>query len=205
MNKCGSCTACCTALPVNKLGKGAFVPCLFLRKPLEFFMTPVAGCSIYERRPRECRAWQCAWLKDGLDPELRPDRLGIVIDTLIDVIDVNGQRLPAAQFWVMPGREAMIDDERVRRLVMATIFAPENAGIRAVLFRTAGDRAISMSRHPTDDNDPHIYVSPTVRMSAKAMGGAAERFAEAQRMLGEKHDARPAGSEPIATGGTKPP
>jgi len=38
------------------------------------------GCSIYERRPRICRAYQCLWLQGGLDLEDRPDRLGAVLD-----------------------------------------------------------------------------------------------------------------------------
>lgn len=38
------------------------------------------GCTIYERRPGICRAYQCLWLQGKLDAEDRPDRLGAVLD-----------------------------------------------------------------------------------------------------------------------------
>jgi hypothetical protein len=38
------------------------------------------GCTIHERRPNICRAYQCLWLQGKLDEEDRPDRLGAVLD-----------------------------------------------------------------------------------------------------------------------------
>jgi Fe-S-cluster containining protein len=42
------------------------------------------GCTIYERRPHICRAYQCLWLQGKLDEEDRPDRLGAVLDVVFE-------------------------------------------------------------------------------------------------------------------------
>ena len=88
-NKCGSCTACCLAPAVSKI-KRPGVWCRFCNQD--------QGCSIYSRRPQDCRDFRCDWLKmaskpllqtsvfwydllrlHGLDA-LRPDRLGVILD-----------------------------------------------------------------------------------------------------------------------------
>ena len=63
---CGPCTACCTTMRVDALGKPANVRC------------PHAGtgCGIYPTRPDECRTYYCLW-RLGVDEEdERPDRSG---------------------------------------------------------------------------------------------------------------------------------
>lgn len=52
MNSCGDCTACCTVIGVEELGKGNFCQCPHLTE---------SGCSIYEKRPTSCRAYACVW------------------------------------------------------------------------------------------------------------------------------------------------
>lgn len=70
---CGTCALCCTVLRVDELAKPARVACgeLCPQGP---------GCSIYERRPRICRTYECAWLRGSFGEEDRPDRLGAVLD-----------------------------------------------------------------------------------------------------------------------------
>jgi len=71
-NRCGGCTACCVALDVRSLRKDEFQPCPQICGQ---------GCAIYERRPGECRDYECVWLKYGQNSLVtRPDRLGAVMD-----------------------------------------------------------------------------------------------------------------------------
>jgi hypothetical protein len=77
---CGSCTACCTQVPVALPDehKPANVRCKHLRSK---------GCGIYANRPRPCVAWSCRWLFDEDTAELRrPDQAGYVIDCAPDTV-----------------------------------------------------------------------------------------------------------------------
>ncbi len=78
---CGGCTLCCTVLRVDELPKLGGVPCAQLVHD---------GCGIYARRPAVCRGYRCMWLQGGLDDADRPDRLGAVIDV---VVEAGAQRL----------------------------------------------------------------------------------------------------------------
>ena len=80
---CGSCTVCCTQLPipaqvVSAAAKPAGEACLHLCR---------SGCGIYQHRPDVCTRFQCAWLADGDWPdEWRPDLSGVLClrETLAD-------------------------------------------------------------------------------------------------------------------------
>lgn len=75
---CGSCTLCCTLMRVE------MVPPKAARHACEHSSS--GGCSIYIARPDACRGFQCLWLASqriaslALPAEMRPDRIGIVID-----------------------------------------------------------------------------------------------------------------------------
>lgn len=98
---CGGCTACCHTVPVSEIKLAAYQRCPHLAGA----ESVKRGCSIYDRRPFSCRQWSCSWLIGDLPDRFRPDRLGIVIDPLPDMIRVEGVEIPVAQFWVMPGHE----------------------------------------------------------------------------------------------------
>ncbi len=66
---------CCTVLRVDELRKLGGTSCAALGP---------SGCTIYPRRPRICRTYQCAWLQGKLDVEDRPDRLGAVLDIVFE-------------------------------------------------------------------------------------------------------------------------
>lgn len=72
---CGRCNECCVHISIPVLDKPAGVPCQHL----------CAGpgcCGIYEKRPSECAAYQCAWLDGHLPQGLRPDHSGILLDAV---------------------------------------------------------------------------------------------------------------------------
>jgi hypothetical protein len=99
--QCGTCTACCSSIPVSEIGLLPYTRCHYLRAPFD----PKIGCSIYADRPISCRNWSCVWLSSELPDELRPDRCGIVIDPVADLIRVNGVDTPCVHIWVMRGHE----------------------------------------------------------------------------------------------------
>ena len=69
---CGSCTLCCKVMSIAEIGKPQGTWCTHCR--------PGKGCVIYERRPTECRSFNCAWLLDDrLGPEWKPDRSKMVV------------------------------------------------------------------------------------------------------------------------------
>lgn len=138
---CGSCTLCCELIAVRELGKKQFEDCRHRRGP-PFAM---AGCGIYQTRPPSCAAWSCLWLRsDPVDwPEAeRPDRVGFVVDELVDLIRINGVETPAAQIWVQRGHEDAWENDPAHAIILALI----NKGL-AVLWRLApGGHAITFCK-----------------------------------------------------------
>lgn len=128
---CGSCDACCTTVPVSEIGLKAYTRCPNLRGMPD--MRP--GCSIYPTRPGSCMRWSCSWLTSDLPDEFRPDRFGVVIDPIPDMIRFGDKELPAAQFWVLPGHEDDWQREEVHNLLMQVL----DQGA-CVLWRIRGDK-----------------------------------------------------------------
>lgn len=74
---CGDCSACCTAVPVQDdvvgIDKPGHERCAYQAR---------RGCSIYEHRPRACAVYTCMWIAGWGRLSDRPDRLGLVVETL---------------------------------------------------------------------------------------------------------------------------
>lgn len=67
---CGPCTACCSVLAIEALGKPAGILCGH---------NTGAACGIYAQRPDACARWHCLWRRiDSLPDALRPDRSGVM-------------------------------------------------------------------------------------------------------------------------------
>lgn len=66
---CGECTACCTVMCVESIGKATGVRCTAVRPN---------GCAMYDRRPKECAGWYCCWAMGKLPDDHRPDKLGML-------------------------------------------------------------------------------------------------------------------------------
>ena len=79
---CGACTLCCKLFDVRALDKPQFEWCKHCAVG--------EGCRIYERRPDECREFNCTWLMDvGLGDEWQPSRSRIVLTQEAGVIGVH--------------------------------------------------------------------------------------------------------------------
>jgi len=42
------------------------------------------GCSIYNKRPKVCADFQCAWSLGDFSEEMRPDKVGFMVERLPD-------------------------------------------------------------------------------------------------------------------------
>jgi hypothetical protein len=103
---CNGCTACCHVVAVKEIELPPFTSCPHVRGVLH---AGGPGCGIYHERPYSCRSWRCMWLKNEDWPEeLRPDRLGVVVDEFQDLVSIGGRKLRAAQLWVLPGFETKV-------------------------------------------------------------------------------------------------
>ena len=76
---CGGCTACCKTHAVVELKKEPFTWCKHC--------IIGEGCSIYAKRPTDCKEYRCFWLENAqylgeqyLTENDRPDRLKVVLD-----------------------------------------------------------------------------------------------------------------------------
>jgi hypothetical protein len=90
MRTCGDCTVCCTYLRINQpqLVKRGLTPCPHLDVKSEdgFCGQSVEGnCNIYQGRPPVCRDYSCVWLAGYGEEEDRPDRCGVLIDTVLPI------------------------------------------------------------------------------------------------------------------------
>ena len=70
--ECGNCTACYKTHPIFRIGKPAGVWCQHCKVG--------TGCTVYQHRPRECRGFECQWLKNFGEEGDRPDKTSIVVD-----------------------------------------------------------------------------------------------------------------------------
>lgn len=70
--QCGACALCCKVFDMAALEKPVGTWCKHCQ--------PGRGCSIYQTRPDQCRAFHCFWmLAPFLGPEWKPDRAKFVL------------------------------------------------------------------------------------------------------------------------------
>ncbi len=102
---CGECVVCCVYPSIDQDGvtKQALTPCHKLiggdklmppivmepgpKKDMPLFESkhyrlPGLNCSIYKTRPGCCSDYRCAWLNGYGDENDRPDKVGVVMDTI---------------------------------------------------------------------------------------------------------------------------
>jgi hypothetical protein len=88
--RCRQCDACCEVVAVEELAKPEQEKCRHQGRGGK------PGCSIYEERPRACRAWACGWLLGyGVERD-RPDKLGVIFDACETV---GGLTIQARAVW----------------------------------------------------------------------------------------------------------
>jgi len=123
--ECGSCTACCTVLSVDELGKPEGTPCTHLCE---------RGCAIYRQRPESCSGFFCWWLGEGakevakkmrragykeiariLRDDERPDQLGVLFYLAAD--SGFSRATGIGMLLVRETRPGAFDEERARSVI----------------------------------------------------------------------------------------
>lgn len=99
---CGSCTLCCTVMPVSEIGKKAHERCKHLGSAAK-------RCKVYATRPRSCEVWWCMWsVNHDMPASLRPDYSRVVVDLeperLVkrDADTGLDENIPAIVVWTDP-------------------------------------------------------------------------------------------------------
>lgn len=81
---CGTCTLCCKVYRIDDLGKPAGKWCAHCAIG--------SGCTIYDDRPQQCRAFDCMWLQDEtMPPSWKPETSKIVFSIWPSTGFVYGQ------------------------------------------------------------------------------------------------------------------
>jgi hypothetical protein len=79
---CGDCTLCCKLMAIEELDKPAGAWCGHCE--------PGKGCLVYGKRPAECRAFNCLWLRDPrLGEHWKPSVSRLVLTTSEDGIEIR--------------------------------------------------------------------------------------------------------------------
>lgn len=179
-NRCGKCTACCTVIGVEELGKPHYRPCPHVTEN---------GCAIYDHRPPSCQGFGCLWLDiPGADESLRPDNLGAVF-TLDQKTLPDGNALFLEVWEVKEGamkakrvRDLAGSVDRQQRMISATCWYPANVPVPVRYAIDAdhwpedvqyGNRydAIRLDRQGGRDL---VYIGDTVARPAIPTGNAEE-------------------------------
>ena len=72
LRACGSCSLCCKVMAVATFDKPKGRWCTHFAQG--------KGCTIHDRRPNECRIFQCGWTSNhALGEEWRPDRCKFIL------------------------------------------------------------------------------------------------------------------------------
>ena len=82
MRLCEECNLCCKLLETHDIPSRIGEYCNHCEN----------GCKIYDKRPEECRTYQCMWSQmEKVSDDLRPDKCGIIFDRITD--DVIAARI----------------------------------------------------------------------------------------------------------------
>lgn len=172
---CGSCTACCTVVPVRELGLKGWHRCPHVRTP----PASAVGCSIYPKRPLSCQLWSCGWLASDWPDEYRPDRCGVIVDPLEDVAWFDDKETVTIRFWVLPGCEDNWERDPAKTLIMTVV----HNGF-AVLWDMPPKDGVQLARGFLLDSEGIIKVTPPTAINPKAPSER-DRFKRAQQLLDE--------------------
>ena len=139
--RCGPCTACCSSMAIDELGKPEWTPCEHLVEtehaksrtgtpstvPVRISEERLrtrggGGCSNYRDRPNSCAKFRCQWLA-GMpltEEKHRPDRCGLIIVDTADPRAVQVRELWAGAASEGVGKDLITALRRARLEVIVT-------------------------------------------------------------------------------------
>lgn len=177
---CGTCTLCCSLLPVRELEKDANTKCRHQSSK---------GCGIYRRPgfPASCELWSCRWLvNDDTADMLRPDRAGYVLDLIPDLMRLQdsatgmGQEIEVVQVWVAPGA-GPLPDKRLRR------YAERQAerGVALLLHHGWGPATAVFAPALSHDGEWHVIDGATDPRMQKVETQTGSRLLDRLKQAGQ--------------------
>lgn len=157
---CGDCRLCCKTLEVPELQKPAGKWCGHA------YVEPGgAMCSIYDKRPESCRAFQCMWLKGYFEDRDRPDRTRLVVAEALDelgsprVAEHPESKAPFRVFFVFEGTRGAVDSSG--KLLAQTLLGN---GIALAIMEDDGERIRELRFPrlvgPVNNGDTTVKVGP---------------------------------------------
>jgi hypothetical protein len=100
--------------------------------------------------------WICGWLGADWAADLRPDRCGVVVDPMQDLVWVEGKEMAVVRFWVLPGHEEDFQRQPAHALILAVI----DAGM-GVIWDMAPDKSQQqLARLLFRDGDGRLTMGP---------------------------------------------
>lgn len=121
--KCGDCQACCIALGIPSINKAPGDRCRYQCS---------GGCNIYASKPKACNDYLCWWAM-GVPLMERPDKSGIIIDTIIS--ERVGEQVCARELvndaWLRPKNRKAI--ERIANVAIVFIVNVGGLSIKKIL------------------------------------------------------------------------
>ena len=124
MRLCEECTLCCKLLETHDIPSRIGEYCNHCE----------SGCKIHDKRPEECRTYQCMWSQmEKVSDDLRPDKCGIIFDRISD--EVIAARIEAGK--------------KLNGLLSAQVDYFNNEGFSVVIFR-GREKKIFLNAHHTE-------------------------------------------------------
>lgn len=112
--ECGDCTVCCIVPTIDdpEIQKKPGIHCRHC----------ATGCTIYESRPKSCRAFYCAWrLIPALGPDWRPDLSGVF--SMLTDAKIDGNTVPALTLMLIRDAEKILASPGFLHFVRVTMAA----------------------------------------------------------------------------------
>lgn len=82
MMECGPCTLCCKLLRIDDTNSIPNEMCKHFKESI--------GCNIYNKRPKVCERFECAWKQmKHVGSKLRPDKCGVLFEKWSDNVIVG--------------------------------------------------------------------------------------------------------------------
>jgi uncharacterized cysteine cluster protein YcgN (CxxCxxCC family) len=151
---CDGCDLCCTAVGVTVLNKPPAVACKHLCGE------PGRSCSIYERRPKDCREFFCFWraAPQVLDDRFRPVECGFVVA-------INDASDYPVVITVHPD-PARPDAWKAFRPAFAQLAHEQDCIVAVGQGRTATDIFAPQGFHATKAEAPSLFVDGGLKVGA---------------------------------------
>ncbi len=138
------------------------------------------GCAIYNERPAECKTYKCVWLQGHLPEEMRPDKIGLIVDS------------EGGDEWVViqECREGSLATPVGRRLLarLAQMATALRCGVRIEPYNSHVD-----AEKRGDVKESYVEIAPKVWIHEEGMERAASRTT-GQKVGTRRNDLCPCGS-----------